>query len=277
MILVCSGPDTYSARQKAKLLVEQFRTKHDPSGMATDVVLGDIGAAELVSRIGTPSLFAAKRMVRADGCLSRMKAAELKTLSEKLIQLGDQIVFLTVEDDPPTAKILGLFEKAPVHHYSFPRMTGDAFRAWTRVKASADGIDVEKADQIAEMCDGDTWLAITEITKASVHVQAVGSKDRPDASLNIFELAETAMLRRQSWRNMVDQQADGGFLSILIGQLRSFLRVRDGAADGIHPFVQKKMSHLKPFQSEKRFEDALGAHVASRSGLATDDEAQSLY
>lgn len=277
MILVCSGPDTYSARQKAKELVEAFRKKHDPSGMATDIVVGELGTAELVSRIGTPSLFATKRMVRADGCLGRMKAADLKTLSEKLSQLGDQIVFLTVEDEPPTAKTLGLFEKAPLHHYPFALMTGEKFRTWVRSMGAAEGVSPEKADNIAEMCDGDTWCAISELSKAAVNVDVITGREKADASLNIFELAEVAMLKRPMWRSVLEKQGDGGFLSIFIGQLRSFLRIRDNAADGIHPFVQKKMSRLTVRDADERFSRALGSHVASRSGLATDEEVRARY
>lgn len=277
MILVCSGPDTYNARLKANVLVQQFRIKHDPSGMATDVILDEPGIAELVSRIGTPSLFATKRTVRADGCLGRLKQADLKTLSEKLNQLGDQIVFLTVEDEPPTAKILGLFEKAPVHHYPYAQMTGDTFRAWVRAAAAIENVSVESADRIAEAFEGDAWAAMTEVSKAAANVETTTKGEREVASLNIFELAETAMLTHPSWRSSVERQADGGFLSILIGQFRSFFRVRDNAADGIHPFVQKKMSRLTPPNAQNRFSKILGAHVASRSGLATDEETTVLY
>lgn len=277
MIIVCSGPDTYHARQKAKELVEAFRKKHDPPGMATDVVVGELGTAELVSRIGTPSLFATKRMVRADGCLGRMKAADLKTFSEKLNQLGDQIVFLTVEEEPPTAKVLGLFEKAPLHHYPFVQMTGEMFRAWVRAAGAAEGVSNEKADKIAEIYDGDAWSAMTEISKVAANDEMTAKDEKKYASLNIFDLAEMAMTKRQSWRFTVERQADGGFLSIFIGQLRSFLRVRDNATDGIHPFVQKKMSRLSVPDSKARLSKVLCAHVASRSGLATDEETTALY
>jgi hypothetical protein len=34
MIIVCSGPDTYRAREKARELTAAFREKHDPQGLA---------------------------------------------------------------------------------------------------------------------------------------------------------------------------------------------------------------------------------------------------
>lgn len=275
MLILCSGPDTYRAREKARDLVEAFRAKHDPRGMATDVIDGNGGIAPLLSRLAGASLFSPKKMIRADGCLAKMKIADVRALAAKLQSDKDSTIVVTVEDEVPNSKTLETLKTAPLFHYPFPFQQGAAFRAWVREQALRQGVAQDCADLIAEYTDGDSWFAVQELVKQAAHPQQPPNNRRLESE-NVFDVADAVLMERTGWRDRMDTLEYENAVSIFLSQARSYLRVRDGYVEGLHPYVAKKLSSLRVADAERRMSKILRAFVASRSSLASGNEMENL-
>jgi hypothetical protein len=274
MIIVCSGPDTYRAREKARELVAAFRSKHDPHGLATEILDGPVELSTLLSRLSSGSLFATKKLIRADGCLEKMKIADVRTLAARLAADGDHTIILTLEEEPPNAKTLEALASAPLFHYPFEMQTGALFRAWVRKEAVLHGVSQDVADRVAAYADGDTWLAVHELEKQAVHPQR--SYEAVQGSETIFTVADAILTQRSAWRSLVSLHGDDAATSVALGQSRSFLEVRDGYAESVHPYVAKKLSAARIPSAEERVARLLKGFVASRNGLASGAETETL-
>lgn len=275
MIIVCSGPDTYRAREKARELTAAFREKHDPQGLAVETVDGSEGLPVLLSRLAGGSLFAKKKLVRADGCLDKMKIADVRTLAAKLEADKDGTIVLTVEEDAPNEKTLAALKTAPLFHYPFVAQTGSAFRAWVRSSAKAMNVDEKTADVIASTLDGDSWGALHELEKQAANPHPFeASRGISDAT--VFVTADAIMGERAGWRSEVDASKEDGALSVAVGQIKSYIQVRDGYAQTVHPYVARKLSQLRLKDAEGRTAKLLRAFLSSRNGLAAGNETKTL-
>lgn len=273
MLIVCSGPDTYSARQKARELQQAFRDKFDVSGYSTEVL--EPSLAQILNRLSAPSFFSTKRFLRIDGLLDALKIAEVRTLVARLAADNDQTIVVTVEDEAPNEKVLAECKKAPFFHYPHPLLTGQAFVAWCTKQAQQVGATAKDAQDVARACDGDTWLAIQELTKRAANPNATiiqaGAED-----ISIFEAVDACVLGRAGWRVVVADADQDQFMVTLVSQTRSLLRIHDGETMGIHPFLVKKMARSDVKRGSELFTHASRAIVATRTGLAQSSETESL-
>ncbi|MFH2232335.1 MAG: hypothetical protein ABII13_04180 [Patescibacteria group bacterium] len=275
MIIVCSGPDTYRAREKARELVAAFRNKHDSEGLATEIIDGTEGITALLSRLGSASLFVKKKIVRADGCLDKMKFADVRILASKLQADKDNTVILTVEDKEPVKKTLDALKIAPLFHYEHPVQMGYAFKNWVREQAGKFGVDTRTADRIGEYTDGDSWFAMSEIQKQSANLHDVDLK-KCFGDASVFDIADAVLSEAKTWRTKLADFKDEGSLNVVLAQMRSYTRADEGFTDGLHPYVVKKMRVLSVSESEKRFLCTLRAMVLSRSGYSGTNETESI-
>lgn len=275
MIIVCSGPDTYRAREKARELAAAFREKHDPQGLALETVDGSEGLPILLSRLAGGSLFAKKKFVRADGVLTKMKIADVRTLAAKLESDKDATIVLTVEEEAPNDKTLEALKVAPLFHYPFAPQVGATFRAWVRSLAKQMSVEEKTADAIANATDGDSWRAIHELEKQAVNPHPFDAA-RDDAEVTVFAVADAMISERSKWRTEVETSEEDGALSVAVGQIKSYLQVRDGHAQLVHPYVARKLSQLRLKNAEGRTARLLRAFLSSRNGLAATDEPKTL-
>lgn len=273
MMIICSGPDTYRAREKARDLVAAFRTKHDPRGLSTEVVDGSEGISLLLSRLAGASLFSPKKFIRADGCLAKMKIADVRSLAARLEEDKDHTILLTVEEESPNAKTLEALKIAPLFHYPFVIQSGSAFRAWVRTQATRQGVSEKIADDIAEYTEGDSWFAIQELQKQAANPHEIALSTTRNIG-SVFDVAEDVLAERQGWRGRLEALEDDNAVSIFLGQSRAYLRVRDGWSEGIHPYAAKKLGSLRVPDAEARMMKLLRAFIGSRSSLSSGNETE---
>lgn len=280
MLIICSGPDTYHARKKARELVSAFRAKHDPTGYSTEVI--DVDATRALSsvleRIGSSSLFAQKRLIRCDGFLEDLKIADVRTLAKRLEADNEQTIVLSFENEPISSKYEQEFEKIKLVHYSFPLLFGAKFAAAVSARAQQLGVISKVAEEIARDTASDMWLAESELQKCSAYLDAprihAGQVEK-----NIFEAAESFLIQRHGWRvklESVDEPEAAP--SIFLSQARTFVRVADGETKNVHPYAVRKFSSLR-LPVTRRREALLGsmqAFVASRQGYSSGSEANAL-
>ncbi|MEO5927685.1 MAG: hypothetical protein ABIO72_03095 [Patescibacteria group bacterium] len=275
MIIVCSGPDTYRAREKARELAQAFREKHDPQGLAMETVDGSEGLPILLSRLAGGSLFSKKKLIRADGCLEKMKIADVRTLAAKLAADKDATIILTVEEESPNEKTLDALKAAPLFNYPFVAQMGSSFRDWTRARAKTLGVDEKTADLVASANEGDSWRTIHELEKQAAYPHPFDAR-RDAGESSVFATADAIMAERAGWRSDVEISKEDGALSVAVGQIKSFIEVRDGQASAVHPYVAKKLSQLRLRDAEGRAAKLLRAFLSSRNGLAAGAETKTL-
>lgn len=250
-------------------LERAFREKHDPQGFST-ASLREAEVDEISQQLGSPSLFSPKRFLRVDGILERSKIADVRQLVKKIAVDADQTILVTIEEEPPTQKILDEFKSVTMHHYPFVLMHGSEFRTWCALRAEQLGIDRKISDTIADRFDGDTWTAEQELQKKSANtgapmIEAAGQDE------SVF-VATESYVKGPGWRKSVEHAGDEGFVPVLLSQVRNAVRIQDGATQGIHPFVVKKMSSIRRTDLKYILIKVARALVAERSGLAQRNE-----
>ncbi len=275
MIIVCSGPDTYRARQRARELVLAFKQKHDPNSLSTFILATGQDIKTILSDIGTPSLFTTKKLIKCDGLLATLKIAEVRTLMSKLQIDGDQTILLTVEDEPPSDKILEILKPAPLFFYPFPFLRGSAFLKWIIDEAQKLGVSKALATEIAAYAESDTWYARQELNKKAVYPDAEQVSEKNTVSSS-FETIENFLQEKKGSREQLKNLKDESMISLMQSQIKSYIRVRDGFTEGMHPYVQKKMKQLKIRNVEQKLLKSIKALSANRNGLSAGNEIESL-
>lgn len=278
MLIVCSGPDTYHARKKAQELVAAFRQKHDPTGYSTEI-LQNTNVVDLLNRLGAPSLFAQKRLIRSDGLLADLKIADVRSLAKRLEVDHEQTIVLTVEDEPLSSKQEKEFEKIKLVQYLYPLLSGARLLSAIQTRARELSVSDNHAIRIARHTDGDMWLAEAELQKCSANPgAALGEAETGEGG--IFDASEAFIAMKPGWRsNIATMDESGSIPSVFLSQARTGMRVEDGETIGIHPYAAKKFSSLR--LPKGRFASALlralCVMVASRTGLATTGEEDILF
>jgi hypothetical protein len=84
-------------------------------------------------------------------------------------------------------------------------------------------------------------------------------------------------LTKEKFAELSKELESEQILPMFISQLRSAIRVRDQAIQGLHPYVAKKLSGLKIPQLEARLRALIRAQALQRSGFAVADEVETLF
>ncbi len=274
MLIICSGPDTYHARKKARDLVAAFREKYDPQGYSTDI-LHTVDVDDVLNRLGSPSLFAQKRFIRCDGLLASAKIADVRKLAKRLASDNEQTIVLSVEDEPLSSKTEKEFEGLKIVSYAHPFLHGRAFEDVVIALATQRGVAGERAKRLSALIDGDMWLVDQELQKYAANPDYQFQPMNSDTSSTVFELADTYLRGFPGWRARLDSSDElDGIVSVFPGQTRSFARVLTGDSDGLPPFIVKKLQQLRstrkiPVQTVLQTTAVL---FAARTGLATGKE-----
>lgn len=278
MLIVCSGPDTYHARKKARELVAAFREKHDPTGYSTEV-LSDTDADEIIARLGSPSLFAQKRMIRCDGLLADQKIADVRKLVKRLETDADQTILLSVEEEPTSSKNEKEFSSIKFVQYPYPLLSGTKFVATVTSRAKELGVSEEIAFSIARNADGDMWIADSELQKYAANPNSVLIQQE-NVGGNVFDAAEAYISGRSGWRDRLNELDEPENANIVfLSQARTYARVKDGETKDVHPYAVRKLASLRA--TEGRAKEALlraiRSFAASRQGVSASSEETVLF
>lgn len=274
MLILCSGPDTFRAREKARDLADAFKAKHDPSGFSMETIV-EPDFVKILNRLSAPSFFSSKRFLRCDGLLSKLKIADVRSLIKRIEADADQTIIVSVEEELPKDLVLAECKKAPFFHYSFPLLTGSSFEAWCLKRAEQLGVEERSAREIARATDRDIWLAEQELMKRSANPHAPMS-EQIDETGTVFSAIDAYVAQQRGWRKVVAESDLDQFLVTVTSQVRSIARIIDGDTAGIHPYVVKKFSRSRVTDIHVRLMEVERAHVASRTGLATTGEVEVL-
>jgi hypothetical protein len=273
MLILCIGPDTFRAQKKANELEKAFREKYDAAGSSVErLSSGKAAVEEIIERAQTISLFTPRRFLRTTNLLGELPAVKMKNLVRALSGDQELTIVVSVEEEAPKAKMLEELKEIKIIKYEFVEESGARFlklvEEWAAELPVQDRAAIKR---IADAAEGDSWLAWNELMK----VAAGGASElaSPTLSRSLFDYSD-AFLRENEDRYTLLRNKDEAhaFLATLLSGARSFLRVRDRATEGLHPYVAKKMAALKAVQPEQIFAMALLGHLAVRGGLGSDEE-----
>lgn len=278
MLIVCSGPDTFRALQKARELETAFKQKYDASGFSVEQISsGKEAVTEIAARAGAISLFSPRRFVRTAQVLSEASKAQRATLKKALSGDQDGFILLTIEEEPPSASVLSELGEVKIARYDFPAMDARDFATWALEEARRMGLRDEKAVRaIVEVSSGDTWTCFFELMKRAAYgASEILSADGAERTAFVF--ADTYVRGQDSWREIMEDAAlEKQMLTTFLSQVRSAIRVRDGAIEGIHPFVARKLRGQALEGADEAFSRLVEGFFAQRSGYATEKEVGSI-
>ena len=264
MLILCCGPDTYRAVARARELENAFRQKHDTSGSSVErVAAGKEAADEIIERSMSVSLFTPMRFIRTDGLVSGCPKTKWKPLIQSLARDPERVIVVSVESEKPDATQLKFLNEVPkliINDYSLQQ--GKAFRVWLGEAAKAVGVnDASALDRLASVCDGDAWLASTELVKLAAGGESVLERV---SSSDAFGLA-ASFLRgdRTRFGYLYNEDATQGASYPLLQQ-------------SISAMTQPVYARVSQEQAEKVLAATILIHQIQRSGLASDQEALQL-
>lgn len=275
MLLLCEGPDTYRALEKARELERAFREKYDAAGFSVErISYGKEAARDVVQRAGGMSLFSPRRFLRTMNVVAELAKKDEAAFVKVLTQDPDALIVVSVEDEPISPADAKKIEKIPkVMHYPFPRLEGSAFLDWVKKKADELGVVCAQStlQGFTDQMEGDTWGVMSELQKlrASGSGAALDERHEEESSKDdVFLSAERIIYQEGTAK---DRRATSA--AVLMQSYRQAIRMRDEATQGIPPFLLKKFKFQPlPKNADVRFLAVMRGLAATRTGFCTESE-----
>ncbi len=275
MLIICSGPDTFRALEKARELEVAFKQKYDTNGISVEhISTGKEAVTEVAARAGAISLFAPRRFVRTSQVLSESSKAQRATLKRALSGDQEGFILLTLEDEPPTATALNeLGKDIKIVRYDFSLLQGKAFYEWALEQAQKMNIqDFAVVKRIAEATEGDSWRCFFALMKYAAYPEG-GLIAGAETEQSIFSFAELYVKGDVRWAAIMEEpDLMKQVLTTFLPQARAGVRVRDGAADGLHPFVARKLRGQPLGQADEALARVIEGFFVQRAGYGDEKD-----
>jgi hypothetical protein len=282
MLLLCSGEDSYQALQKARELETAFREKYDKQGQAVErLPNGKEGVEALLMAATGGSLFATRRFFRVDNLLSGCPKGRVDALVATLSRDAEQTIVVSKEEGVLSDKILKPFRGLPGFvQYDFSALSPSAFLKWATQHAASKGVrDTALVQRLAEHAAGDAWMFVTEIEKrqgqevgGGDNIMSVGEKRATE--LTVYDVIDRLLMRTPDrWAALRTLDDPNAVVAMAVGQARSLLLVRAGHAQGVHPYVARKLARLQVADAAGTFRRTAAMIAWSRTGRSSAEEA----
>ncbi|MCU0678910.1 MAG: DNA polymerase III subunit delta [Planctomycetes bacterium] len=192
MIIFLYGEDTYRSRQKLKEFKDKFRREVDPAGSSLVTIDGEnMNVAKIKEIIGSPSLFAKKRMIIIERLFSQKNKITLDEVHDYLFKthgLGSRSIRAAGKEGAgtetaPTGNILIFWEEIDEpgkfgipfwqnlcglrHAQKFKKLSNTETIAWVKQEVSRRGADIRPAASVrlASLAGANLWQLTNEIEK----------------------------------------------------------------------------------------------------------------
>lgn len=275
--MICAGPDGYRARKKFREMILGYKKKYDEQGSSIERLESTDLYQTLLTRLCSPSLFSEKKMVLCEGLLEKVTAKQASDLQDALVRDAEQTVVLDHEDKLPKSAVINKFKDENCKVYEFDTISQSELTALVRDLCNKYGVDLKMTGELINRYNSDLWAIDTALQALRVYKDADLEEVQISDLGNVFSLVDMVLAGKSGWREKVEYYDSNQFLNTLINQMRQWLMVQDGCAEGIHPFVQKKLKYLKLENGEEKLKQLIGVLVASRSSLAQGEEMVQLF
>jgi len=277
MLIICTGPETFLARQKVRDLVSAYRQKHDPSGTSIENLEQETSLQDALAKLGNLGLFAAKKLLKYENLLAGITASQIKQLSKALISDANQTIVLTYEDKAPTKKTLESFPKELLFVYQYEELNNQELAKWIVERCRHYGLTSNPSQELIRLHGSNLWAIETSLQM----LRALGDMDLIDrtheAENQVFSVIDDYFKQNQTWREKASTLDAAELLPLLMSQLLNWHKIKFDQAQGVHPFVQKKLSSAKLIDAEEKTLDVMRALYASRSSLSQNQEIVQIF
>ncbi|MFA5130576.1 MAG: hypothetical protein WC477_06745 [Patescibacteria group bacterium] len=277
MLIVCSGKDSFRALERARFYENGYKKKYDANGSSVDhLPSGKEGIDRLLSLGASASLFSSRRFVRVDGIITTCPKDKRKALIASLSRDPEMTIVVTIEEDELTKKDLAGFDAIPSFlHEAFGQQSPAQFLKWaTSFAQQFSPVNTNMIRAVAQAVQYDSWAFSTEYPKMA----AGGASNKIEEELNVFGVVDAILSRNKDRKHLIKTFDDANaILPSAVSQSRSFVSVKDGFMNGVHPYVAQKLSRVSSSHPAERFRAMISALLFSRTGLCDAEEAMDVF
>jgi hypothetical protein len=272
MLIICTGPDTFQARQKAIDLVEAYKQKHVSQGAEIERLESQTSLQGAVSRLSTLGLFATKRLLKYENLLAGITVTQAKQLARAIQADDNQTVVLTYEDKSPTQKILDLFPKENLFVYAHEKLRGVDLNRWIATRCKIYQIVSDLSSKLIELHGDDLWAIDSSLQAMRVLSNVSGLEKTSEDDNQVFAIIELFLKNNPAWTAQASNQDPQEILPLLLSQLINWHKIKFDQAQDVHPFVKKKLGSIKLPRAEEVTLEAIRTMYASRNSISQNQE-----
>ncbi|HPN15188.1 MAG TPA: hypothetical protein PLF71_03690 [bacterium] len=271
MLIICAGPESFLARQKVRELIDAYQQKHDPSGRSIERLEHQSTLQDVLGRLGNMDLFASKKLLKYENLLTGLTPAQTKKLNQAVLKDADQNIVLTEEDKLPPAKIMEHFSKEKTFVYEYQKLSASDLRQAVVAICRQNELKAELADRLIALYPNDLWAINTAVQMISVS-GLLPDQTLPDSQSNLFNTVDNLLQQKNQVQTGLMGMDAQEILPLLISQALNWHKVKHGQAQGVHPYVQKKLLNTDFQNPDFKTINFLRCLYATRSSLAGGKE-----
>lgn len=271
MLIICAGPESFLARQKVRELMEAYKQKHDQTGRSIERLEHQSNLQDALGRLGNMDLFAAKKLLKYENLLAGITPAQAKKLNQAIIKDADQNIVLTQEDKMPATKIMDIFSKDKTFVYEYAKLSSSDLRQTVRRICRDNGLDPNWTDRLIASHSNDVWAINTSSQIISASGQ-LPDQSLPDSQNSLFNVVDDLLRqKKQTGPDLMSFEAQE-IMPLLISQALNWHKVKHGQAQGVHPYVQKKLLNTDFINPNDRTLNFIRCLFMTRNSIAGGQE-----
>lgn len=272
MLIICIGPETFLARQKALDLVEAYKQKHVSQGAEIERLESQTSFQDAISRLSTLGIFATKRLLKYENLMMGITPTQAKQLAQAILADNNQTVVLTYEDKSPTQKILNLFPKDNLFVYVHEKLKGLELNKWIVSRCRYYQINTDLSSKLIELHGDNLWAIESSLQAMRVLNDASTLEKTTENDNQIFAIIDQFFKNNPAWVAQAASQDPQELLPLLLSQLLNWHKIKSDQAQDVHPFVKKKLGAIKLPCAEELTLKAIRTMYASRNSLSQNQE-----
>ncbi|MHB8830638.1 MAG: DNA polymerase III subunit delta [Patescibacteria group bacterium] len=272
MLIICTGPETFLARQKTLDLLEAYKQKHVSQGAEIERLESQTSIQDAITRLSSQGLFAAKRLLKYENLMSGITQAQAKQLIKALLADCNQTVVLTYEDKSPTEKILDLFPKENLFVYAHEKLKGPELNKWISARCNFYRISSDVSSKLIELHNDNLWAIESSLQAIRVLSDTSALEKTTENDDSAFAIIDQFFKNNPNWITQAASQDPQELLPLLLSQLLNWHKIKSDQAQDVHPFVKKKLGSVKLPNAEELTLNAIRTMYASRNSLSQNQE-----
>lgn len=272
MLIICTGPETFLARQKALDLMEAYKQKHVSQGAEIERLESQTSIQDAITRLSSLGLFTTKRLLKYENLMAGITLTQAKQLAKAILSDGNQTVVLTYEDKSPTEKTLGLFQKDILFVYAHEKLKGLELNKWISARCKLYQISSDLSSKLIELHGDNLWAIESSLQAMRVLNDASTLEKTTENDDSAFAIIDQFFKNNPTWIIQAASQDPQELLPLLLSQLLNWHKIKYDQAQDVHPFVKKKLGAIKLPRAEELTLEAIRTMYASRNSITQGQE-----